>query len=58
MQFIKVTQHNGATTLHINPQHIMLIHSLIDGGAMLYNVAGAQTKIDQSAEEILTLINK
>jgi hypothetical protein len=56
MKFIKVTQHKGKSVLYINPQHIMLIDSLINGGAMLYNVAGAQTKVDQSVEEVLALI--
>jgi uncharacterized protein YlzI (FlbEa/FlbD family) len=58
MQFIKVTQHNGATTLYINPQHILLIDTLIRGGAMLSYMNGQYTNVDQSVEEILTLINQ
>ena len=56
MQFIKVTQHKGAIVLYINPQHIMLIDSLINGGAMIHHNNGQHTKVDQSVEEVLALI--
>jgi len=65
MQFIKVTQHKGATILYINPQHIMLIQERtthIDEytikGATLYHITGQHTKIDQSVEEVLALISQ
>jgi uncharacterized protein YlzI (FlbEa/FlbD family) len=58
MQFIKVTKCNGAITLYINPQHIMHIDPLNNGGAVLCYISGQHTKVDQSAEEILTLINQ
>ena len=58
MKFIKVTQHKGKSTLFINPQHILLLDELINGGAMLAYINGQHTNVDQSVEEILTLINE
>jgi hypothetical protein len=58
MKFIKVTQHDGATTLYINPQHILLFDTLIRGGCMIEYINGQHTKVDQSVEEILALINQ
>lgn len=55
MKFIKVTQHKGATTLHINPHHIMLI-SPSSAGAMIHYTTGQEAKIDQSVEEVLALL--
>jgi hypothetical protein len=58
MKFIKVTQHKGKTILFINPQQILLIGELTNGGAMLSYINGQNTNVDQSVEEILTLINE